>query len=319
LLLDPTNGLSDIEHGEIRALTIHGFTNMPVRLLRALRFAARMGFKLESRTQEWFNLAIERELQLTISPEDAGEELREVAKEDRPHLVLKEWESGDLLERIHPVLAKKHPGYDAINRLIKVRDDLFMAGYRPRLSSPMMLAILGRLKDREVGNVLSKLGFRSAEIDAIENFPDKAGAAEKELTGKKTNAPVDAYRFIEKLPVEVIAYILGESKKSTAVNKIKAFLHKWRPIRMGLPVVSTELETLGMPRGPKFDQVVEAVFAAQLNGRGKTPEERVKMLRKLSGIKEVPKKKEKEKKPTKEEKQAGKALAAAKGKKKKKK
>ena len=32
----------------------------------------------------------------------------------------------------------------------------------------MMLAILGRLKDRELGTVLSKLGFRSAEIDGIE-------------------------------------------------------------------------------------------------------------------------------------------------------
>ena len=45
-----------------------------------------------------------------------------------------------------------------------------------------------------------------------------------------------------------------------------------------------------------------------MNGRGKTPEEREKILRKLSGIKEVPKKKEKEKKPTKEEKAAGQAL-----------
>ncbi len=308
LLLDPTNGLSDIEHGEIRALTIHSFTNLPVRLLSALRYAARMGFKLESRTQEWFNLAIERELQHTITPEDAGDELREVAKEERPHLVLKEWESQELIERVHPILAKKHPSYDAINRLIKVRDDLFMAGYRPRLSNPMLLAILGKLKDRELSNMLSKLGFRAAEIDAIESFPDKVAVAEKELTGKKTNVPVDAYHFIEKLPVEYIAYILAESNKSAAVNKIKSFLHKWRPIRIALPVVGSELEALGMPRGPKFDQIVEDVFATQLNGRGKTPEERVKILRKLSGIKEIPKKKEKEKKPTKEEKAAGQAL-----------
>jgi tRNA nucleotidyltransferase/poly(A) polymerase len=269
-----------------------------------------MGFKLESRTQEWFNLAIERELQHTISPEDAGDELRDLAKEERPHLVLKEWESQDLLERIHPLLAKKHPSYDSINRLIKVRDDLFMAGYRPRLSSPMMLAILGKLKDRELGNVLSKLGFRAAEIDAIESFPDKVETAEKELTGKKTNAPIDAYRFIEKLPVEYLAYILAESNKSAAVNKIKSFLHKWRPIRVSLPIVSIELEALGMPRGPRFDQIVEEVFATQLNGRGKTPEERIKILRKLSGIKEAPKKKEKEKKPSKEEKAAGQALHA---------
>jgi tRNA nucleotidyltransferase/poly(A) polymerase len=293
LLLDPTNGLSDIEHGEVRALTIHSFTNQPVRLLRALRLAARMGYKLESRTQEWFNLAIERELQLTIAPEDAGEELRALAKEERPHLTLKEWEAHHLLERVHPLLAKKHPDYEAINRVIKVRDDLFMAGFRPRLATPMMLAILGRLKDREASHVLSKLGFRAAEIDVIESFPDKAHEIQKDLAGRKTKTPIEAFRYIEKLPMEYVAYLLAESNNSAALSKLKAFLHKWRPIRMALTAVSNELEALGMPRGPKFDQVVQEVFAAQLNGRGKTPEERIKMLRRLSGIKEAPKKKEK--------------------------
>jgi tRNA nucleotidyltransferase (CCA-adding enzyme) len=302
LLLDPTNGLSDIEHGEVRALSIHSFTNQPVRLIRALRLAARMGFKIESRTQEWFNLAIERELQLTITPEDAGEEVRSLSREERPQLILKEWEEGDLLERVHPVLAKKHPGYDAINRLIKVRDDLYMAGFRPRLATPMLLAILGRLKDRELSNTLSKLGYRSAEIEAIEKFPEKAQEIQKDLTGKKTKTPIEAYRYIEKIPMEYVAYLLAESSNSAAISKLKAFLHKWRPVRQALPIVGTELEALGMPRGPKFDQIVQDVFAIQLNGRAKTPEERVKILRKLSGIKEPPKKKEKEKKPVKAEK-----------------
>src|SRR5215470_17263673 len=286
LLLDPTNGLSDIEHGEVRALTIHSFTNQPIRLLRALRMAARMGFKLESRTQEWFNLALERELQLTITLEDAGEEMRALSREERPHLILKEWHSHDLLERVHPLIAKKHPDYEAISRLIKVRDELFMAGFRPRLATPMMLAILGRLNDRELGSVLSKLGFRSAEIQHYEDFPEKAKETEKELSGKKAKIPVDAYHLIEKLPVDVVAYLLAESNNSGAVSKLKSYLHKWRPIRQALPVVANELEALGMLRGPKFDQIVNEVFAVQLNGRGKTPEDREKLLRKLSGIKE---------------------------------
>src|SRR5438552_3645558 len=176
LLLDPTNGLSDIERAEVRALTIHSFTNQPVRLLRVLRYAARMGFKIEQRTQEWFDLAIERNLQETIAPEDAGDELR---------------------------------------------------------------------------------------------------------------------------ALDQIAYLMAESNKSAALSKIRAFLNKWRPIRIALPAVVTELEALGMARGPKFDAIVEQVFAMQLTGRGKTKEEREKILRKLSGIKEQPKKKEKEKKPSK--------------------
>jgi len=295
LLLDPTNGLSDIERAEVRALTIHSFTNQPVRLLRVLRYAARMGFKIEQRTQEWFDLAIERNLQETIAPEDAGDELRAVAREERPAVVLKAWEEHDLLEAVNPVLAKKHPAYDAIGRLMKVREDLFTAGFRPRLAAPMLLAVLGKLKDRELANVLSKAGFRSAESEAALGFEQETLDAQKELLGRKMNAPVDAFRFLEKMRVDQIAYLMAESNKSAALSKIRAFLNKWRPIRNGLPAVVSELEALGMPRGPKFDAIVEQVFAMQLAGRGKTKEEREKTLRKLSGIKEQPKKKEKEK------------------------
>jgi len=308
LLLDPTNGLSDIERAEVRALTIHSFTNQPVRLLRVLRFAARMGFKIEQRTQEWFDLAIERDLQRTIEPEDAGSELRAVAREERPSVVLKAWEEHDLLEAISPVLAKKHPDYEAISRLMKVREDLFTAGFRPRLATPMLLAILGRLKDREQANVLAKAGFRSAEADAVLSFEQEAREAQKELVGRKMNAPIDAYRFLEKLPLEQMAYLMAESNNSTALSKMRAYLNKWRPLRISLPAVANELETLGMLRGPKFDQIMDQIFAMQLTGRGKTREEREKILRKLSGIKEQPKKKEKEKKPSKA---ADKAHAAA--------
>lgn len=308
LLLDPTNGLSDIERAEVRALTIHSFTNQPVRLLRVLRFSARMGFKIEQRTQEWFDLAIERDLQHAIEAEDAGSELRAVAREERPTVVLKSWEEHDLLEAINPVLTKKHPDYEAINRLMKVREDLFTAGFRPRLATPMLLAILGRLKEREQASVLSKAGFRSSEAEAILAFEEETLQAQRELLGKKMNAPIEAYRFLEKLALERLAYLLAESNKSAGLSKIRAYLNKWRPVRIGLTAVASELEALGMPRGPKFDQIVEQVFAIQLTGRGKTPEERVKILRKLSGIKEPPKKKEKEKKSSKA---ADKAHAAA--------
>jgi len=34
-----------------------------------------------------FNLAIERAVQLTITPEKAGEEVRSLSREERPHLI----------------------------------------------------------------------------------------------------------------------------------------------------------------------------------------------------------------------------------------
>src|SRR5713226_514991 len=167
LLLDPTNGLADLESREVRALSIHSFTNQPVRLLRAIRFAARMEFKLEPRTEEWFNLALERRLQESIAPEEAGAELRQLAREDKPVQILKAWEARGLLESISPQLAKRHPHYEMLTRILRARDDLAAAGIRPRLSVPITYAALGKLKDREASSALHRLEYRQQEVDEV--------------------------------------------------------------------------------------------------------------------------------------------------------
>src|SRR4029077_5045587 len=81
LLLDPMNGLADLEKQEIRSLSIHAFTNQPIRLLRILRYCARMGFKMEPRTQEWFDLAMQRGLHENIDSIEVGHEVRSLGRE----------------------------------------------------------------------------------------------------------------------------------------------------------------------------------------------------------------------------------------------
>src|ERR1700735_1549178 len=97
LLLDPTNGLADLERQEVRALSIHAFTNQPVRLLRILRYSARMGAKMESRNQEWFELAMERKLYENLEGPEVGHEVRSLAREENPAATLKLWEQRGLL------------------------------------------------------------------------------------------------------------------------------------------------------------------------------------------------------------------------------
>lgn len=294
LLLDPANGLADLERHEIRVLSIHSFTNQPVRLLRAVRYAVRMGFKLEQRTSDWMRLAIERGLLEKISGADAGNELRQVAREEKPTAILKAWESQNLLGALHPLLAKKHPGYDAIERLIRIREDMWNAGYRPRLYTPMILAVLGRFKQRDRGALLAKLEFRAPEIRAFQEFEQNAAKAAKLLSGSKTGSPRDAYAFLETVPLDLLAYLLAQSSNSKVTGKIRAFLYKWKPLRQGLRAAAADLEGLGLERGSKFDKVLEDFFQVQLAGRARKPEDRIKVLRKLSGIKEAPKKPEKE-------------------------
>jgi tRNA nucleotidyltransferase/poly(A) polymerase len=297
LLLDPTNGLADLENREVRALSIHSFTNQPIRLMRATRLCARMDFKLESRTEEWFALALERGLQENMDPEEVGAELRQLGSEQNPVAILKAWESRGLIGAIHPQLERRHPRYDLLARVVRAREELASAGLRPRVFAPVVFATLGKLKSRERSAVLSRLGFRSGEVDAVMGLEDEVQKMNKMLASRKTAQPAAAFALLDKAPPHLMVFALAGVANAKVANKIRNYLRRWRPLRLALPAVSLELEALGMPRTAKFDKVMETFFQAQLAGKGRTPEDRTRLLRKLAGIKEPPKVKEEKKKP----------------------
>ncbi|MDE3138095.1 MAG: CCA tRNA nucleotidyltransferase, partial [Acidobacteriota bacterium] len=268
LLLDPTNGLADIERREVRALSIHCFTNQPARLLRILRYAARMDFKIEGRTQDWFDLAIERGLDKQIPAADVGRELRALGNEERPAATIKAWEARGLLETIHAQLAKKHPDYEGLSRLTRAAEQITAAGLRVRNFAPVTWYLLRRLSPRERALVLHKMGLRADEVNAVAKLEAATRDAQKALKGRQTEAPKDAYRYLEKLPRDVMTFLQSEFSNVRVNNKIRNYLHKWRPLRASLP--AAELESLGIARGPQFDRILEQLFDLQLRGKGKT-------------------------------------------------
>jgi tRNA nucleotidyltransferase (CCA-adding enzyme) len=300
LLLDPTNGLADLERHEVRGLSIHSFTNQPLRLLRALRFCARMGFTMETRTQEWFDLAIERGLHETIEGRDLGRELLDVGREENPAAVLKQWEAKGFLALFHPRLQKRKPDYDGLKRFGNSREMFTSAGLRVRQQIPAIYYILGKLKARESAGMLRNLEIPASTAEKILGLEAEGKKLLQILRGNKTKTAREAYEVISKTPTEMLAFVDAEFKNARAGSKIRNYLHKWRPLRASLP--AAELGSLGVARGPKFDKILEQLFDLQLRGRGRTPPDVTKLLKKLAGIKEEPKKKVKEEKKKKKEK-----------------
>ena len=89
LLLDPMNGLADIERKELRAISTYGFYDDPSRLLRLIRFKVRLGFTIEERTQMQVANAREAEVEKRIPARALGEELKRIGAEDSPSEILK--------------------------------------------------------------------------------------------------------------------------------------------------------------------------------------------------------------------------------------
>jgi tRNA nucleotidyltransferase (CCA-adding enzyme) len=293
LLLDPTNGLADVEKREVRVLSMHSFTNQPIRLLRILRFCVRLEFKMEPRTAEWFALAMERGLHELVEGEPLGNEVRQLGREEKCVQILKAWETRGLIGVIHPRLAKRHPDYEGLTKLMRARELFASARIPVRLFVPVTHYLLGRLSPRERTSAMSRMDFRAAEVQAVQRLETDAEKVVKLLRGRKTDRPRDAYEFIRQTPPTLLAFIMAEYPVPRALNKIRNYITRWLPLRNAPPVA--DLEALGVPPGPKFDKVVEEFFYLQLAGKGRNPHDRLRLLRKLAGIKAEKKIKEKEK------------------------
>jgi tRNA nucleotidyltransferase (CCA-adding enzyme) len=112
-LIDPYDGLSDLEAGLLRALHSDSFVDDPTRAIRAARYAARFDFELERRTGELLRAA---DLDL-VSGDRRWSELARLAAEDsapRGFQLLAEWGlvelregGGELVEAVSELLKQE--------------------------------------------------------------------------------------------------------------------------------------------------------------------------------------------------------------------
>lgn len=283
LLLDPTNGLADIENRELRVLHNYSFLHDPLRLLRLVRFSTRLGFRPEARTQELFEAALERGYQDSIEPEPLGREVEQLAREDNGVAVLKALAEHELLAVLHPLLQKRKPDYGGLAKLQKYRRQAMDAGYRFDPFYPFLYYLLRRLKGRVQRQLLRRLGMKKAQVKEALGLEAEARRLVKLLSRQRHSGPRQTYHLLTPVPLELLVFCLAAySNKKKVQSKIYNYLFKYRPLRDKLPV--RELQLMGVPPGAKFDLILEKYFEAQLDGKLRGRAQQLKFLRKLAGV-----------------------------------
>lgn len=293
LLLDPTNGLADIENRELRILHNYGFAHDPVRLLRLVRLAARLGFRPEGRTQELFRAALERNYQKYVSSGSLGHEAKQIARESNPAAVLKALAGHDLLAVFHPLLPKRKPDYDGVSKFQKYRQQAEEAGYRPNPVVPFLYYFSRRLKGRAQKQMLRNAGLKKETIKKVLGLEKEAKKLVKQMSRRRNLGARDVYHMLTPVDVSLLVFALAEySDKKKVQSRIHNYLFKYRPLRGKLP--ARELQLMGVAQGPKFDQILEKYFEAQLDGKLRNRADQLRFLRKVAGVpKPVLKKEEK--------------------------
>src|SRR6202789_2178157 len=121
LLMDPFNGVADIEAKVIRVLHNYAFFEDPSRLIRATRFTTRFHWPLEERTQQRYDSAKENKYIEHISRGSIGYEIEQLAYEDDALGVVRSLEKEDFLKVLHThwTTAKRDP--NGLTHLMKTR------------------------------------------------------------------------------------------------------------------------------------------------------------------------------------------------------
>lgn len=102
-VIDPFNGIKDLETGTIRHVSSSAFQEDPLRTVRAAQFASRFGFQIDPETKQ---LAQQVDAS-QMAPERITEEMRKVFnKSHKPSIFFKELDEMGQLEKLFPEVKK---------------------------------------------------------------------------------------------------------------------------------------------------------------------------------------------------------------------
>jgi tRNA nucleotidyltransferase/poly(A) polymerase len=279
LLLDPFNGVADIEAKLVRILHNYAFVEDPSRLIRALRFSARFHWPLEEKTQARFDSAKENNYIEHISNRAIGHEIEQLAYEDDPLHILKALEREDWLKVLNPHWTTAKVDSAGLGALMKTRQQMNELGYSPDPAPAVLYFLTARLGDKDIAD-MCKLIPRKDLVEAWKDLEDNAKDLAKRLMGKEAATPSRTWKLLSEARPEMVLF-LAVTAKQAVEQKIKNFFTKWRQVQQKLPLPEmTEMRIT--PQMPEYPKIAHDVFMLLLDGKMRSHTEIVKYLKPLS-------------------------------------
>jgi len=267
LLLDPTNGLADIERKELRAISNYSFHDDPSRLLRLVRLKARLKYAVEDRTRVQFDAALEAGVEEHISPRALLQELRQLATEPDGADAVKALAAAGLVRLFEPHLGKKLD-LPALSKLDKCRRVVESAATGVDAFGPFLYCLTRKLSAAERAGLRTRTGMKPSEANAWTGLEAHAKAVQKLLTGKQTALHSRLYRTLLAEDPAVALFLLGFSPLQPVRDRIKTYFTQLRPLAGS--ITDQEVEQTGVKRDSgKFAAARDAFVAARLDR--KTP------------------------------------------------
>jgi tRNA nucleotidyltransferase (CCA-adding enzyme) len=252
-LVTVAQALDDLKARRLRVLHERSFVDDPTRLLRLARYAGRLGFAIEPRTDRLAAAAVRAGAVQTVSGPRIGTELSLLAAEADPVLALRGLRKLDLDEAISPAWRVRDDGLgDRALALLTLAD----GGDRATLA---LAAAMFDVPRPELTRLLASLGFRANRRDLILDCAGRARPLACLLAA--ATLPSEVAAAVAGAAPEVVALAGALGPRDAAARWIVSLCH------VTLEIGGGDLVAAGIAPGPAVGRGLRAALAARLDGR----------------------------------------------------
>jgi tRNA nucleotidyltransferase (CCA-adding enzyme) len=239
----------DLAARRLRVLHDHSFVDDPTRLVRLVRYAARLGFAVEDGTEALAREALSSGAMRAVSDARIGAELR---------LLLAE---ADVVAALGAavamgLLAAVNPGLDWDEQRVRLVLELLPPDARADLA--VLAACATGIPHQELAEWLDRLEYGARERDVV--VPAATRAADLATALTAAERPSEIATAARTAPPEAIA-LAGALGPSAAAE---SWLGELRNVR--LEIDGDDLLAAGVAAGPAIGRGLEAALAAKLDG-----------------------------------------------------
>jgi tRNA nucleotidyltransferase (CCA-adding enzyme) len=250
-LHDPHGGEADLRAGRVRVLHPASFVDDPTRLLRAVRYATRLGFDLDPETERLAGEAVAAGALGTVSGPRVRDELLDL---------LGEQEATSALARVRELGIDRglHPAFDADPELA-ASAALGSAETMADRRLAALAALVSRAPDDLepwVDSLALGRGDRNSVMAAARQGPGLVRALRAEPP------PSAVHALLRCEPAETLAVALAHGAPA---GPILGFLSDLRDVH--LEITGDDLVAAGVPQSPAIGRALEETLRLKLDGR----------------------------------------------------
>jgi tRNA nucleotidyltransferase (CCA-adding enzyme) len=254
-------GYEDLQQATVRVLHDLSFIEDPTRLLRAIRYEARFGFRMDPQTELLARGCAERPLLTDLSSTRVRDELLDLLAEERALAAVQRMAELGVDRALHAQI-------DAAAATVQVEAaDREMQGILAEARAPLvrLACLCAEMTERDVREWLDRLKFARRDRDVVVAAVTLAPAIAVQLSVDEQPPLSELYALLEDQPLEVLVMAIVLAWEPPVVaDRVRVYVEQARGAQ--LEITGDDLRRAGVPESPEIGEALRRTLALKLDG-----------------------------------------------------